>query len=465
MYNTIYPGYVRPYQGSYNQIVKRKEDEEESQSSHQSSKQEEQNYSYPTNQFPNGQQVAIDYSQSSVNISQILMDFQNTTSAIGAPDDIAGEVNTYLSLVEAQAQKENPNKQVIQSNLKNASQILDAYIAESLNKPSKVVENWTDALFLQNVDYRANTSAISAHVQEQANHGQSKATQTTETTQAEIVNEQSSSDSFGSSGIQADKQTRSGVYVPEDRQLRKMFIQAKKYSSIGQDDKAIDSFKQTLDYAKDVDDAQAQSMVYYEVGQIYDKNNLLPEAIKSYNKAIEKTEDDNIKARSHIAMGQIYDDVVQFEPAMDHYYAAISYAGETDNLNVQTKALSSIAGMYCNRYDKANMSEYLDLATSMSKETGNYKTIASVYRQSADMSEQLGQNVQALDYYKESTRYYSSTNMTENIVKNYQSAAEIMLNLGDSAKAKTLLQKAFIKAQSVENQELTMAIASKLTQI
>jgi hypothetical protein len=41
------------------------------------------------------------------------------------------------------------------------------------------------------------------------------------------------------------------VYIPEDKQLRKMFIQAKKYAVINQPDKALNSFKQTLDYAKE----------------------------------------------------------------------------------------------------------------------------------------------------------------------------------------------------------------------
>ncbi len=465
MYNSIYPGYVRPYQGTYNQIVKRKE-EEESQSSNGSAKNQ-QEYSNAQNQFPNGQQVAIDYSKPGVNIAQILTDFKNTTSAIGAPDNVAQEVNTYLSLVEAQSQKEIPNSQIIQSNLKNASKILDEYISESLNKPSKVVENWTDALFLQKVDYKADPTVISQDVLNQSTNSNQLQSpkQTSETNTETAPKQQEAEAQLPQTEIQVTQEKTNSVYVPADKQLRKMFIQAKKYSAIGQDEKALDSYKQTLDYAKNIDDSQTQSLVYYEVGQIYDKNNLLPEAIKSYNKAIEKTEDENIKARSHLSMGEIYDDVVQFEPAIDHYFAAISYAGENDNLNLQTKALTNIASMYCNRYDKANTSDYLDLATTMAKETGTNKTIGYVYKQSAEMSERLDENVQALDYYKESTRYYTNAKMTDNIIKNYQSASDIMLKLGDSSKAKNLLQKAYIKAQSTDNTELLSQITSQLVKL
>ena len=167
MYNTIYPGYIKPYQGVNNQIVKRKEDEDQSQSSNQSRENQKTSNNYPNNQFPNGDQVTIDYSKPTVNIAQIITDFKNTTTAIGAPEDISNEVQSYLKLIETQADKTIPNKQIIQTNLKNASQILDSYITETLQKPSKVVENWIDALFLQSVDYKSNPTAINPDFQVQ----------------------------------------------------------------------------------------------------------------------------------------------------------------------------------------------------------------------------------------------------------------------------------------------------------
>lgn len=53
-----------------------------------------------------------------INIAQILKDFRNTAAAIGTPDDLKEEVNGYLSLIEAQVQKDNPNTKLVKSNLK-----------------------------------------------------------------------------------------------------------------------------------------------------------------------------------------------------------------------------------------------------------------------------------------------------------------------------------------------------------
>ena len=67
--------------------------------------------------------------KNTINISQIVTDFKSTVLAINAPDDISQEVNSYLSLVEKESHKQNPSREIIVSNLKNASKISDEYIA------------------------------------------------------------------------------------------------------------------------------------------------------------------------------------------------------------------------------------------------------------------------------------------------------------------------------------------------
>ena len=140
MYNTIYPGYANSYLGIQNRQIKRKKEEEpSSQSSKNAENNPQEERKQQTSYFPNGEKVAIDYTRRKIGIDQVLSDFKNTANAIGAPDEIKAEVSSYLSLIESQSQKEAPNPQIIQSNLKSASQILDGYITDTLKKPSKVV--------------------------------------------------------------------------------------------------------------------------------------------------------------------------------------------------------------------------------------------------------------------------------------------------------------------------------------
>ena len=64
------------------------------------------------------------------------------------------EVDGYKKKKKKQVTKESPNIKLIQANLKNAGVLLDKYISDTLNKDSKVVQNWVDAVFLQDVNYK-----------------------------------------------------------------------------------------------------------------------------------------------------------------------------------------------------------------------------------------------------------------------------------------------------------------------
>ena len=136
MYNSIYPININ-YHNQYRKNSDKSSDTQNAPSYESNSNQT----------FPNGTKVAIDYTKGQINISQVLTDFRSTIIAINAPDDVKEEVGLYLGLVEKESHKENPSREIIVSNLKNASRVSDAYISSALNKPSDVVEKWIDTLY------------------------------------------------------------------------------------------------------------------------------------------------------------------------------------------------------------------------------------------------------------------------------------------------------------------------------
>ena len=444
MYNSIYPGYIS-YPGVINRQLTRKQDENKNSQSSQSAennlqqgKKQSQNSTY----FPNGEKTAIDYTRRRIGIDQVLTDFRNTTNAIGAPDEVKSEVSSYLTLIENQSQKEKPNEQIIKADLKNASQILDEYITDTLKKPSKVVENWVDALFLQQIDYKS-------------------APKSAQTQSEQIISETAAQ--FDNTTALQTQTSSQDIYIPNDTQLKRMFIQAKKYAAIDNKEKALYAFQNTMDYADEIGDNEACAMIHYEEGRLYDDFNQLEDALYNYHMASQGSSDNNIKAKSHLYMGRIYDDYVKLEPAIDHYCAAVSFSGESDNLNLQTQALSDLARVHTEQYDKDNAYMFMDMASTVAEETNSTKVKGVISSRSAKMCEQLGDKAKALNLYGVSAQSFSQTEDSENLAKNYRSAAEVMLQYGNSAKAKKLLSKAYIAAQKTDNSGLKTQITSELT--
>lgn len=447
MYNSIYPAYIRPYQGIQQKpITKKEEDEKSSQSSHQAEResQQENQRSNGANYFPNGEKVAIDYTRRKIGIEQVLSDFRNTANAIGAPDEIKAEVSSYLNLIENQAQKEHPNSQIIQANLKSASQILDEYITNTLKKPSKVVENWVDTLFLQQIDYKAQVKAIPEAEEAEIPMPQS-----------EIVEDESAL-TYNQTPVNAPLADE--IYIPSDPQLKRMFIQAKKYSQINQKEKALESFQRVMEYARDIGDEKACAIIHYEQGRIYDDFDEVEEALYNYDRAAQTSNDYNIKAKSHMYMGKIYDDYVRLTPAVDHYCAAVSFSGESDNLKLQSQALANLAQIHAEKYDTDNALMFMDLSDIAADETKDAKVKTIISAKNARNSSKIDQNARAMKYYSLASKGYSDIGDSENLAKNYLEAAKIMLAYGNKAKAKNLLSKAYSAAVNTGNSALKYEI-------
>ena len=384
--------YQRPYyvQNQRNNQIKKREEEERSTSNAQREEQANQNSKsrglqyveqnqptyenyqtqHPEITYPNEVATALAQRNPNINIAQILKDFKNTTIAIGTPDDLKEEVSGYLELIEKQITKENPNSRLIKSNLKNAATILDNYISQTLDKDSKVVENWVDALFLQQIDFKYNENDVNAEFLV-------KFPEDTPKTKEEA------------------QKPEANPLIPQDDELKKLFIKAKKMTYANKPKEAIEAFQTALIRANEVGDKETQSKIYLEVGKIYDDHDYLAHALTSYNKSVQRTKDCNVKTRAHYSMAEIYNNVNEVEPAIDHYFSTVAFAGEAENLSVQSKSLTKIGNIYSDMYEK-NAFNYYEVADSLADQTDNAKIKGYVSSSLGDAYDKFGESHEAL---------------------------------------------------------------------
>lgn len=451
--------------------LQRKEDEESSQSSRSAQAQEEQNQIKHNNneqktvqqQFndsKNAQEQALasreaNLKNATINIAQILKDFKSTIKAIGTTPELAEEVNAYLELIEKQVRKENPDIRLIRSNLKNASSLLDNYITETLQRPSKVVENWIDALFLQQINYSFNEDEINPHFLvkfpgEKKEHEEENSSDEDEE-QNDSENEENNQN--GNSKI--------SLIVPEDEKLKSLFLQAKKYSYANNPQKAMAVFKEALDRAIEVEDKETESKILYEIGKIYDQNDYLVQALTSYNRSLKTTADVNVKTKAHYSMAQIYDDIAQFEPAINHYMSSISYAGENENMVAQSTSLTKIGNIYSDEYKKEAF-DFLLEADLIAEETNSAKAKGYVSSNIANAYNKFNEPQKALKFYSKAVKQYHDAKSPQKVAINYKRAAEVMQDFNNSKKAKALFEKALAKARQTDDVQLMKEIHEAL---
>ncbi len=598
--------------------------------------------------FPNGNKVQIDYTKNKVNISQVIEDFKSTIAAINAPEDISREVHSYLNLVDMESKKENPSREIILANLKNASKVSDKFIEDSLKKPSTVVQDWVNALFLQNVELKADPSYINeafrvqipenkrkqgvqtgaaasvggsasvntlsgadfsrqalyaqgtnhynqavSSVQTPSNslntvslandfkdspvniydipqnritineikpigqmspeffvqseaqnssialnnadtalHGQSNSGvkpemapqsgiqnltysttvpskdvnaslgapvslgndvykiasastfDTVKTPQsvdniafgsvsAPLVHNVKDSlstiniDSADNSGIHktlnTHKRLSSGVQsaeIPlperlsrEERAAKSNFVKAKRIiKGSGNPENALKLYNEALSLMENSDDYNLKAAIHFERGKLFDDFDYAEFALKDYNSATKCT-DNNLKTHAHLKMGRIYDDYVMFDPAVEQYSLAVETSEEAKNPNGKTKALTYLAALFADRYDKENTETFNALSVDAAYETGNMKTIAKTLMGAGENFEYINEDVKALSAYKEAAKAAHSIKDYNLLSKSYEAASGAMDRLGNGAKAMTLLSKALLYRQKFELQE------------
>lgn len=394
---------------------------------------------------------------SNINIAQILKDFRNTASAIATPDDLMEEVNGYLSLIDSQVRKDNPNVKLIKSNLKNASSILDGFISTTLNKDSKVVENWVDALFLQQIDFKYNEEDINPQFLVKFPEGSTDKTKKTKETPDEQT-------PVTETPAVEEQPEQIIVKIPQDKELKSLFIQSKKLAYANEPKKAIETFQKALQRADEVGDTETKSKIYYEIGRIYDNHDHLPQALKSYDLSIKTTSDNNVKTKAHYSMAQIYDDANKIEPALDHYFVSVSYGGESDNLAAQSTSLTRIGNIFSDMYEQ-NAFEYFGVANDLASETDNAKVKGFVAASTGRAYEKFGEPQEALKSYSNAVKNYTEAESPLKVAQYYVSAADIMIDYNSMDKARGLLKKAQKFAQKTEDSNLINEINDRLSQI
>lgn len=427
-----------------------------------------------------------------VNIAQILKDFRNTIKAIATPPEIEEQVAQYLQTVEQLVREPQPQVNMIQSNLKIAASLLDKYISETLNKDSKVVQNWLDALFLQRINYSYNEEEINPNFlvkfpdqqekkaapqqpqqqvqQEEQAVPQAEVTQPApiqETSQNEVLEiepeELSLEEEFTQAKATISKKPNITI-IPQDTRLKSLFVEAKKQAFSNNPQRAMQIFKEAFTRASELKDTETQSRICLEIGKIYDDNDHFVQALNSYNKSLQYTTDVNVKSRAHFSMAQIYDDVNEVGPALDHYLTSISYAGKSDDLIGQSDSLTKMANIFTDKYDE-NAFEYYDVARKLIEQTTDSSMKGYVLSNTADACVQFKKGDKALKYYAEAVKNYEKSNSVEEIAQNYKSAAQLMIDFNSPNKAKSLLKKALVNAVKTKNEDLIAEINAMLASV
>ncbi len=393
-----------------------------------------------------GSNPQVEYShQKTVNISNIVEDFKKTLAAIDASEEINEEVNTYLKLVDTQAQKEKPSSKIIRANLANASGILDEYITQTLNKPSKVVTDWINALLLQKIDYKADKPV--------------------EKTEPPAV--QPEENVFSAPGLPGTAENLAVKENPTGKKLEKLYKKTEILVDSGKFRQALLNYEKLLPEAQKTGHKDIETKIYLDKAYIYDSNRDYPPALENYHKAAAvacEAGNSKIQAISHYNIASIYDEFGQVSLALEHYYAALSHDGQVDNLKAQANTLNDVGNIFSSVRKYKTALDHYQTGVSLTRETNDLQGRAFLFSNIGSVFKETGKDGHALKFYRKSIECDIKTGNLEGYSINYEQAGDIMNRNNKPQKAYNLYKKSLAAAQKLDERDLSSRLIEKLGQ-
>lgn len=254
--------------------------------------------------------------------------------------------------------------------------------------------------------------------------------------------------------------------ISKNSTIENFYAKAKEYFGKGEAQKALESYRKTLDYAKKAKDKNAQAYIIQGLGESYNELNNLAKAAKCFNRVVKTTKDISLKATGHNGLGEVYDESGKFNLAMDHYFESLALNGEENNTSKQAQTLNNIGKMHTSRYMSKEAIDFYKLALTMAKQnTPDISTMGNVLNNTATAFEMLNKPQSALKYYQKSLICAHKANDKETASKSYEKAADLMVNMNKPQKAQSLYKKAMQEALNIKDSEQIRTIKEKMNSL
>lgn len=311
-----------------------------------------------------------------IQLNTILKDFKNTMNAIGTTEEVKQEVETYLKTISIQSQKPSPSVPYIKQSLKTAADSLDQYIGQSLGQPSRVVRDWVDALLLQDIQYKTDSSQAGSNSagQNKKSASQSESSgmrpEQAESAQSQMIqkkaleDQNASGESLNAAQKQvqakivqdvqtaseaekiADEKTLSDLTPDEKRQLLARIEQGKQapdFQTRNQSYQAALAILGTGDRRPDL-----KGKLHTLLGKSMDESGQLEAATNHFKqaaKAFEMANQPQKQAESHYALGSIMEEQGKWDQAKVHYHKAIGLDSLSSNPQGVTQGLLQLGSI------------------------------------------------------------------------------------------------------------------------
>jgi tetratricopeptide (TPR) repeat protein len=245
-------------------------------------------------------------------------------------------------------------------------------------------------------------------------------------------------------------------------------IQGLAYYSLGQAEKSIVYYHQTLEIAKEIKDKAMEGATLGNLGLVYSDLGEVEKAIGYYQQALDidkETGDRKGEGADLGNLGGAYSDLGQVEKAIRYYQQALEIAREIGDKRGEGNGLGSLGGAYSDLGQMEKAIGYYQQALEIAREIGDRRSEGTWLGNLGNVYLSLGQVEKAVGYYQQALEIAREIGDRRNEGKWLGNLGSAYATLGQVEKARAYLNQALAIAREIKDPRIEASALSNLERL
>jgi len=210
------------------------------------------------------------------------------------------------------------------------------------------------------------------------------------------------------------------------------------YLKMGDYDKALQIYTETLKQVEEIEDFQKTPSILYSIGSVYQLKGDFYKALEYVKRSIEIDEQlgkkQNVE-RSQYSLGRIYFNIGDYDKANDSFTRSLKINEELEDLHMIAGSLNYLGLISSRKYDMAKSFEYKAYSLKIANKIGDRLSIAWVLNNSGYSLMTIGEYDEAYDYFESALIIFKELGDKQGIPYALNNLGNYYFNKGEYDKA------------------------------
>ncbi len=248
---------------------------------------------------------------------------------------------------------------------------------------------------------------------------------------------------------------------------RALLVLGNTYDEMGNPLKALESYKNSLEIFKNINDTAAMGYVYINLGIVYHNLGQYKNAISQYENAIEisKSRNDNYGLCLAINnIGSIYEDWKKYEPALEYYKMTLNLAKELNDSSNIGISLQNIGVVHLKKGEYKKALDFLNKSLIISQKIGDNKGIYNTLINEGNIFIALNQPGKAIENYLKALETAKQIGNEAKLAEAYLALGKAYTSMDNLPEAGKYLKEAGKIINNIEEADLKKNVYKELSE-